>query len=333
MPLILALSQWETASHKRRKLATSTAIRGVLLIGLVLYGLAVLNSSALALEVPPLRGRITDLAGMLPAERARALEERLKNFERETGHQIAVLTIPRLEGDSLEDFSIRVAESWKIGQKGFDNCAILIIVRDERKLRIEVGYGLEGVLPDAVASRIIREIIVPRFRAGDFAAGIEAGTDSIMKIASGETIPAAIRKPKSQPREFAGTIPALFMAALFALAIGISQRTVPRGALGGGSAAAIATALAAAGMTPAFWLVAIIIGAILGAVGNLLARQSSNRAWTGREFRRHDHWRSGAWGPTFGGGYGGGFGGGGYGGGGFSGGGGGFGGGGASGSW
>src|SRR5215510_10333393 len=134
-------------------------------------GLALLAptlSLALALDVPPLRGRVNDYAGLIPTDKARALEERLASFEAETGHQIAVLTIPSLEGDSLEDFSIRVADAWKIGKKGFDNGAILLIARDDRRLRIEVGYGLEGVMPDAIASRIIREVITPRFRSGDF---------------------------------------------------------------------------------------------------------------------------------------------------------------------
>src|SRR5215467_6388004 len=162
-------------------------------------------SLALALDVPPLQGRINDYAGLIPADRARALEERLARFEAETGHQIAVLTIPSLKGDSLEDFSIRVAEAWKIGQKGFDNGAILLIVRDDRKLRIEVGYGLEGVLPDAIASRIIREIIVPRFRANDYAGGIEAGVNALLTVARGEKLPAAPPR-KAQSPELGSTL-------------------------------------------------------------------------------------------------------------------------------
>lgn len=297
-----------------------------------MFSFLILNSFAFALDVPPLRGRVNDLAGMLPPDRARALEERMANFERETGHQIAVLTIPSLQGDALEDFSIRVAETWKVGQKGFDNGAILLVARDDRKLRIEVGYGLEGILPDAIASRIIREVIAPRFRAGDFAAGIEAGTESIMKIARGEKISAAVPRPQTENRDSYGIMTTLFMAALFALAIGISQRTVPRGAFGGAAAGAMSTVLGAAGAGPLFWIIAILAGGIVGAAGNLFARQSSNRAWTGRSARRgrYDHWGTGGWGTTF---RGGGFGGGGFGGGGFSGGGGGFGGGGASGSW
>jgi uncharacterized protein len=152
---------------------------------------------ASALEVPALKGRVNDYAAMLPAARARDLEERLKRFEEQTGHQIAVLTIPSLKGDSLEGFSVKVAESWKIGQKGFDNGAILLIVRDDRQLRIEVGYGLEGVLPDAIASRIIREVIVPRFRANDYPGGIEAGLDAIIKVTRGEALPEAARRRPS----------------------------------------------------------------------------------------------------------------------------------------
>jgi uncharacterized protein len=171
-----------------------------LIAAVLAYGIS-LSSPQLstALEVPLLRGRVNDLAGLIPSERARLLEQGLARFEQETGHQIAVLTILSLEGDSLEDFSIRVADSWKIGQKGFDNGAILLIVRDDRKLRIEVGYGLEGVLPDAIASRIIREVIVPHFRANDYARGIEAGVDALFTVARGEKLPAIPSRNSQSP--------------------------------------------------------------------------------------------------------------------------------------
>ena len=161
---------------------------GIFFAGLIAVFVLAINSSILALDVPPLRGRVNDLAGMVPADRVQALDERLAAFERETGHQIAVLTIPSLQGDALEEFSIRVAEGWKIGQKGFDNGAILLVVRDDRKLRIEVGYGLEGVLPDAIANRIIREVIVPRFRDNDYPGGIEAGVNAILQVTKGEPV-------------------------------------------------------------------------------------------------------------------------------------------------
>jgi uncharacterized protein len=311
-------------TRKRRVIIPSAAV----FLVLVLYTLVVLISLIYGLDVPPLRARVSDLAGIIPADRARALEQRLADFERETGHQLAVLTIPTLAGDSLEDFSIRVAENWKVGQKGFDNGAILVVVRDDRKLRIEVGYGLEGVLPDAIASRIIREVIAPRFRAGDFAGGIEAGTDAIMKITRGEKISDAVGKPARQNQNFEGIVGALLIAGLFALVIGISQRTVPRGAFGGAAAAGVSTAFASGGAGPGLWILAIVLGAILGGLSNIYARQNSNRAWTGRSPRRYNHWGTAGWGPSYGGGFGGGFSGGG-----FSGGGGSFGGGGASGSW
>lgn len=162
-------------------------------IGFVLLATLTVTPLVSALDVPPLRGRVNDLAGLMPPARARDLAERLRRFEEQTGHQVAVLTIPSLEGEDLEGFSIRVAENWKIGKKGFDNGVILLIARNDRKLRIEVGYGLEGILPDAIASRIIREVIVPRFRANDYAGGIEAGVEAILKVTGGEPLPERAR--------------------------------------------------------------------------------------------------------------------------------------------
>src|ERR687891_2064332 len=161
--------------------------------GLTLLLVLTILRNGLALEIPALRGRVNDYAGMVPPDKAQQLEDRLARFETETGHQVAVLTIPSLEGEPIEDFSIRVAESWKIGQKGFDNGAILLIAQKDRKLRIEVGYGLEGVLPDAIANRIISEIIVPRFRGNDFPGGIEAGINDLLNVTKGEPLPATKR--------------------------------------------------------------------------------------------------------------------------------------------
>src|SRR5262252_256969 len=136
---------------------------------------------ASALDVPPLTGRIVDLARVLPASDADQLTAQLKTHEDKTGNQVAVLIIPSLEGESLEEFSHRVATTWKLGQKGTDNGALLLVAIGERKVRIEVGYGLEGALTDARSAQIIRNEIVPRFRAGDVPGGVTAGVNAIVK--------------------------------------------------------------------------------------------------------------------------------------------------------
>ena len=141
-----------------------------LLLSLFFFFLTV--SVAGAAAVPALRGRVNDYAKILTQEQSTALDAQLARLEQDTGHQVAVLTLPSLDGEDIEGFSIRVAENWKIGKKGFDNGLILIVAVNDRKLRLEVGYGLEGILPDLVANRIIRDYIVPLFRSGDFAAGI-----------------------------------------------------------------------------------------------------------------------------------------------------------------
>jgi uncharacterized protein len=295
--------------------------------GILLFLFFGLESASSALDVPPLRGRVNDFAALLPNDRAQVLESRLAAFEQETGHQIALLTVPSLQGDALEDFSIRVAESWKIGRKGFDNGAILLIVPKDRKLRIEVGYGLEGVLPDAIANRIIQEVIVPRFREGDFPGGIEAGLNTIMQVTKGESLPEkarAVRKPGASQISSAMTV--LILTAIIALFIGMTRRRV-LGGIFGGAAAGLAASMFSLGGLGLLSLVAVVIGALLGAVGNTMSVFSAGNQWTGGSRYRRGGWGGGIYPGGFGGG------GGGFGGGGFSGGGGGFGGGGASGSW
>jgi uncharacterized protein len=152
---------------------------------LSLFLLYVSPLSICALEVPEHpRGRITDFTHTLSTSEISHLDQKLADFEKQTTNQIAVLMIPSLEGDNLEDYSIRLADKWKIGQKGKDNGVILLIVKKDRKLRIEVGYGLEGVLPDGLAGAIIRNEIAPFFREKKFLEGIERGTDAIIKVIS-----------------------------------------------------------------------------------------------------------------------------------------------------
>jgi uncharacterized protein len=249
---------------------------------------------------------VNDLAGVLQPERAHALEQTLERYEHETGHQIVLLTVPSLEGDPIEDFSIRVAEAWKIGHAGLDNGIILIVAPQDRAARIEVGYGLEGVVPDAVASRILQEVMFAHFREARLADGIEAGLAALMAAARGERVAVERRRGFVSPRTD-DPLAALFFASFFGGLFGAPLRRGrwrALGALVGGSLAATIVALLVRSLP---WsAAAFVLGGLLGWFGPAGAR--------GR-------------GPgAFGGGFGGGRGG-------FGGGGGGFGGGGASGRW
>ena len=176
-----------------------------------------------ALEVPPLKARVTDLAGVItPAERMR-LEEKLYFFETKTSNQIAVLIIPSLEDESLEDYSIRVTDKWRLGDPDKDNGVLLLIAINERKMRIEVGYGLEGVLTDLISSQIIRNEIAPLFRTGDYAAGIEAGLDAIM-LATRNEYQADPQQYQRSARDKASSFGSLIFFILFFFFFLISGR-------------------------------------------------------------------------------------------------------------
>jgi len=150
------------------------------------FWLFLLSSPVVALEVPPLKSRVNDTAGMFSQQVVSQTENILSQFEASDSTQIVVLTVPSLEGDILEEYSMRVVEEWKIGQKGLDNGALLLITRDDRRLRIEVGYGLEGSLTDLTAGRIIGQVIVPNFKKGDFDAGLSAGVQAMIQAVHGE---------------------------------------------------------------------------------------------------------------------------------------------------
>ncbi len=141
---------------------------------------------ALAADLPLLKGHVNDYAGMLSPGRAAALEQQLGSFESSDSTQIVVLTVQNLGGEPIETFSIKIAEAWKIGQQGVDNGVLLIVAKDERKVRIEVGRGLEGKLTDLVSGRIIRAEIAPKFKSGDFDGGIAAGVTAIAAVVKGE---------------------------------------------------------------------------------------------------------------------------------------------------
>jgi uncharacterized protein len=140
--------------------------------------------------VPPLTGRVVDQTGTLSSGDIDALTQKLKDLETRKGSQIAVLIVPTTQPEAIEQFSIRVAEAWKIGRKKIDDGALLVVAKNDHKLRIEVGYGLEGAMPDVTARRVIDEIIVPRFKTGDYPGGISAGVDRMIRIVDGEPLPA-----------------------------------------------------------------------------------------------------------------------------------------------
>jgi uncharacterized protein len=268
----------------------------------------VLASAAGAVDevpVPPLKARITDLTGTLDAGQLATLEAELRAFEQKKGSQIAVLMLPSTQPEAIEQYSIRVAERWKIGRAKVDDGVILIIAKNDHRLRIEVGYGLEGAVPDLVAKRVIREVIAPHLLAGDFFGGIRDGTQTLMKLIDGEKLPAPA--PARAQASSMDDYQSLFAVLLVVVIVGGAVLKAVFGRLFGSAATGAAAGLIA-------WALAGALGLALMAaiVAFLVALMGASR------------------GPFPGGFGGGGFGGGG---GGFGGGGGGFGGGGASGSW
>jgi uncharacterized protein len=165
--------------------------------------------------VPPLSGRVVDQTGTLSSDTIASLTQTIKGLELRKGSQIAVLIVPTTAPETIEQYSIRVAEAWKIGRKKIDDGALLVVAKDDRKLRIEVGYGLEGSLTDATASRIISEIITPKFRSGDFAGGISDGVERMIAVIDGEPLPAPEPTQSfSEPAHLEDLFPILLFVAV-----------------------------------------------------------------------------------------------------------------------
>ena len=299
------------------------------LAGFALLWLLGLGLSAAAQDlqaIPKLTARVTDLTGTLTAEQQNALEQKLATFEATKGSQLAVLIVPSTQPEEIEQYSIRVVEQWKLGRgtvngKRVDDGALLLIAKNDHKVRIEVGYGLEGVLTDATSNRIIDETIKPAFRQGNFYGGIDTALDQMMKLIEGEALPPPEQQWQGGHRSSGS---ALFPELLFAVLIG---SVVLRGIFG----KTLGSAFTGAGAGLLVYLAGYALAfAGIAAVGAFLITLLMGFAGTG------SGWSSGTRGGL-GGGWGGlgggGFGGGGFGGGGFGGGGGGFGGGGASGGW
>ena len=270
--------------------------------------------------VPALEARVTDRTGTLTAGQQAELEQKLAAFEQRKGAQVALLIISTTQPEAIEQYSIRVVDAWKLGRKQTDDGVLLLVALQDRALRLEVGYGLEGVLPDAIASRIINDTIKPLFRQGDIYGGVTAGLQKVMQVVDGEPLPPPDRSWKRPADRISGLLPMLLFGTVI---IGAVLRRLLGRTLG-----AVATGGAAGGLV---WVFSQVLGLAIGAgLIALVISFIASLASTGRGIGRGGP----PWGGLGGGGFGGGgMGGGGFGGGGFGGGGGGFGGGGASGRW
>ena len=275
------------------------------LVALCFALLPILGWSASEVALPTLTERVTDLTGTLSPDERASLTASLTALEKDKGAQVAIVMLPTTQPEAIEQFSIRLADAWKIGRKGVDDGVIIIVAKNDRKMRIEVGYGLEGAIPDAIAKLIAAEQMGPRFREGDFAGGLKAAVATLDKVIRGEPLPAPVVKTAES-----GTDPG---DALTFLLIVFFMAGVIRSMFG------LLGSLAVSGV--AGWLAWTVFASLGLAGGAALVAFVLSFIRLGR----------GGWSSGGRGGFGGGFGG--SGGGGFSGGGGGFGGGGASGNW
>lgn len=294
----------DTSRYFRQIMRYPVMIRCINLLSLVLL-LALANGALAEIAVPSLKSHVTDLTETLSSMEISRLEQQLTDFEAKKGSQIALLIIPTTQPETIEQYSIRVAEVWKLGRKGIDDGVLLLVAKNDRTLRIETGYGLEGVLPDALARRIIDEIIVPKFRQGHFFGGLQAGVEQIISIIEGETL------PESEPAGGASLaveniIPFLFIALVLGRTLQSMFGRMAGATITGSIAGALAWLISSSIAVALLIAIAIFVISLFEQTGRIIHRGGPGyRNWPG----------------------------GGFSGGGFRGGGGGFGGGGASGRW
>ena len=294
------------------RFANASAARWLCTVWLVAFVAAMPSLAVEALvSVPPLQARLTDLTKTLTTEQQAGLEQTLRAFETKKGTQIAVLIVPTTKPEEIEQYALRVAEVWKLGRKKVDDGALLLIAKDDRTLRIEVGYGLEGVLNDATAKRIVSEVITPLLQQGNYFGGVSAGVDQMIRVIDGEPLPEPARGTAGSASRSIGQFGQLW-PLLFVLTLMVGG--VLRKALGRVPGAIVAGGLL--GLVGWLFAGAVFAAALAGGIAFLITL-------LGTGMGRH--------GGMYGGGLYGGMGGGRTGGGGFGGGGGGFGGGGASG--
>ncbi len=239
---------------------------------LILLFSLLITQNAFTLEAPPLKGRVNDYASMLSPTAVRSIESKLAAFEQETSNQVVLLTVPSLKGDTIEGFAIKVGETWKIGQKDKSNGVLLILAKKERKIRIEVGTGLQGALPDITAGQIIRNVIAPSLRAGDSDKGIASGISAIIDATKGEfKAPAVSDRPaKKKNNNRYGTFIVLLVVGTIITAIAASSSRTA-GILAGGLSLPAAAGI---GLGAVLWKLGIlaILGAAAGFIISLLMK-------------------------------------------------------------
>lgn len=309
---LTSLEYWIVRSSRAMTLSVwRAATVAVLFLAFVVPALA-------DVAVPQLTGRVVDRTGTLSSGDIAALSQKLSDFERRKGSQIAVLIVPTTDPETIEQFSIRVAEAWKIGRKKVDDGAILVVAKNDRHLRIEVGYGLEGALTDVTSRRIIDEVITPKFREGDFAGGIAAGVDRMMRVVDGEPLPVPSRSVKFANLDEIGPLAPVVLFA--SLVVGGFLRALLGRLLGSVATGSVIGLLALLIIgSGALALLAGIIGFVLSFIADLFPSSTgSSRGGSWSSGSSSGGWSSGSSSSDSGS---------------FSGGGGSFGGGGASGSW
>src|ERR671936_121932 len=237
---------------------------------------------AWAIDVPPLKARVTDLTTTLSAQQRASLEQTLAEFEARKGAQLAVLIVPSTQPETVEQYAVRVEEAWKLGRKGVDDSVLLVVAKNDRRLHFEVGYGLEGALPDAIAKRIIDNDIVPRFRDGDFYGGIRAGIDRVMRVVEGEKLPppaahGVARSTHLHPEW-------LFALFIFVVIGGSVLRAIFGRITGAGIVGAVA------GFVGWALIGSLVIGIIAAFIGFALTMFNDGRSWT------PNRWSSGGYG-------------------------------------
>ena len=226
-------------------------------------------------DIPQLKARVTDTTGTLSPADIGGIEARLKAFEQKKGSQMVVLMVSTTQPEAIEQYALRVAETWKIGRKGVNDGVILLIAKDDRKLRIEVGYGLEGAIPDAIAKRIIAEVITPKFRGGDFAGGILAGVDKLTAVAEGEALPPPA--PKKRVASSRSSTSSDFIGfAIFAIVVaGVVLRKLTGRFLGAGLTGGVS------GVAAFFLIGGLGIALVAGVVVFIIVLLSSFGGWGG----------------------------------------------------